>query len=455
MTLSDSLARGLRRMLSVAGLTALTLPTPAQQVRELLSATEHGLSAPEHLFVDRQDNVWVGDNRGGLVHVYRVDPDGQASEVYVGPTTRFILFPNGDVVVDHSGNLVLYDSELAAVVRVSPEGRRTVVTDVCCTTSGTTISGIEVGPRGTVYVATHEELVAIDPDGQERLVVDLDVLVTATGAAMRNFTLRHVDARGNIYLCAEQEELVLRLDPNGDVRVLLGPEGAGPGAPLNNPRDVTVDSAGNVFVVGMSSRNVLQVDPAGVVTERVDWTGDGGGHELLNPTHLAVDDYDNVFVTGAFSDNLFKLTPAGEVSLVLEGATSSGVMLDNPKGVTVDGRGRVWVLGGASDNLLRLETSSGTRARNGRGLNPRGLRALTQPILGASWTVHVEPGPEGLDLSVLRLSEQPLGSLPLAIGELLLAPPYLLTSVVDIPERPLKQLRSKSMRMIYYPLTTA
>ena len=81
-----------------------------------------GVLEAEGVVIDREGNAW-GGGRNGIV--YKVSPDGVVHEVAQLPDRAI---PNG-VTLDRVGNFVYCDLRHKAVMRLSPDGKVSVVAE--------------------------------------------------------------------------------------------------------------------------------------------------------------------------------------------------------------------------------------------------------------------------------------------------------------------------------------
>ncbi|MGH7964527.1 MAG: SMP-30/gluconolactonase/LRE family protein [Candidatus Binatia bacterium] len=140
-----------------------------------------GVQEAEGVVIDKEGNAWGGGRNG---KVYRVSPDGKVHEVTQLPEGSI---PNG-VTLDRAGNFIYCDLGKQAVMRLSPDGKISMIADQVGTLKLTLPNFASYDAEGNLYVsnsttadihsalaelatpAPNGALVRIRPDGRGDIV---------------------------------------------------------------------------------------------------------------------------------------------------------------------------------------------------------------------------------------------------------------------------------------------
>jgi len=287
-----------------------------------------------------------------------VNPDTRATAVLsgggndipeVGTGIRFDSI--SDITLDASGNLLVTDQSLQAVISVNPStGDRTILSTADdngpLVDGGTAVgTGVAFGSLADILVEAtgilfvlddqNDTVISIDPNTGDRTIISASDVGTGV-----NFSVPQglaSDALGTLYVPELLLEAVLAVNPVTGNRSVLsdalsGGESIGTGIGLDFPRDIVVDGFGNLLVTDTRLDAVISVDPATgnrSVLSALDDNGplvDGGapvgnGIGFTSPTQIVVDDLGNLFVFDS-GDNfgaLISIDPiTGDRSLVVD-----------------------------------------------------------------------------------------------------------------------------------------
>jgi len=142
-----------------------------------------GVSEAEGVVIDKEGNAWGGGRNGT---VYQVSPDGTVHEVAQLPPGST---PNG-VTLDRAGNFVYCDLGKKAVMRLSPDGKVSMIADRAGTLALSLPNFASYDAEGNLYVsnsstqdigkvlselekpAPNGALVRIRPDGRGEVIAD-------------------------------------------------------------------------------------------------------------------------------------------------------------------------------------------------------------------------------------------------------------------------------------------
>jgi streptogramin lyase len=214
--------------------------------------------------VEASGDVVVAD--GQLKALLRRSPSAGACELLsgagVGSGPNFDLIV--DIAVESSGDLLVADNGLDAILRVDAvTGDRTVVSS-SSVGSGPNLfvqGDIEVDNSGNILVVDLglDAVLRVNPANGNRTVVS----DAGTGAGI-NFQIPRgiaVEASGDIVVADSVVDGLIRVDPTTGNRTLLSGTGAGSGAAFTSVQDVEVDASGDLIVMQNSSVGIVRVDP--------------------------------------------------------------------------------------------------------------------------------------------------------------------------------------------------
>lgn len=280
----------------------------------------HPLGNPQYLATDAAGNVFVSTVRFQPPYeqqVFRITPSGTISQVLdgTGDGTHAMDYP-APVVTDSIGNLYVGALESNNVLRLAPDG---TVEQVLDGAGGgvhpmTYPCGLAVDANDNVYVLALEGIFQLSPGG----TVTRFVPFTFMGCGL------DVDAQFNLYAiecvdCSPYYEFlypsrVVRIAPDGTRTSVLGPEGDGT-SEFGLGVLVKVDREGNVyaaaaapFFLALGTNNVFRVATDGTVTKILDVTGDGI-HRMVEPIGgLVVDASGDVYVAAIETNNVFRIS---------------------------------------------------------------------------------------------------------------------------------------------------
>lgn len=245
-------------------------------------------------------------------------------------------FPEG-LASDKVGNLYVTLAPLGQVVRMTPDGSRSVLSSFEIPAGGAGALGLATDARGRVYVAvasfdpaTHGVHV-IAPDGTSTRLDGTDAMVFPNGLAF--------DPRGNLYATDSGAGQVWRISPGGSAapwaagEPLEGTGDFGLGVPIG-ANGVAYDE-GVVYVLNSEKGLVL-----GIPVERDGAAGPveviAEGPDLVGVDGLALDAHGRLYAALNVQDRLVRIDPArGTVTTLVAG----GEGLDFPASLTF-GTGR-------------------------------------------------------------------------------------------------------------------
>jgi len=234
------------------------------------------------------------------------------------------------VAVDRAGNAILADWD--RIVRVTPEGRSTVVAPRSGTSPFARLSDVAVGQDGTIWAT------------------DLD------------------------------KSCVWRISEDGTIRQIGGAHGwfgwadGGPDeAMFFWPGGIAVANDGTLLVADTNNHLIRRVNPEGVVTTIAGVHGVNGNHDgpareaqFNSPVGIDCGPEGEIWITESYGQTVRLVTPEGQV-LTIAGTPSvtgdsdgkgGSARFNWMAGVSVDSRGRAWVIDGG--RMLRVVERDGT-----------------------------------------------------------------------------------------------
>eukprot|EP00242_Pyramimonas_sp_CCMP2087_P007612 CAMPEP_0198214324 /NCGR_PEP_ID=MMETSP1445-20131203/40487_1 /TAXON_ID=36898 /ORGANISM="Pyramimonas sp., Strain CCMP2087" /LENGTH=341 /DNA_ID=CAMNT_0043889461 /DNA_START=309 /DNA_END=1331 /DNA_ORIENTATION=+ len=291
----------------------------------------HFLS-PVGVVIDGDGNLIVVDS--GMHCIHKVTPEGKMVAQYgcgvrgfqdgVGDQAQFDE-PHG-IALDRDGNLFVADTSNHRIRKITPQG-------VVSTLAGRGMEGYQDGPR--------DQAQFYDP---------VAVAVTADGIVL-------VADMGN--------HRIRRITPKGFVSTVAGSglrgikDGESTQAQFFNPWGICVGRDGCMIVADMSNHSIRQVTPSGEVTTLAGhptW-GYRSGYKtdarLCNPCAVVVNGDGHVFMTDMRNDCIRKISmPEGLVTTIAGNGESEPGYKDGkgaeaefnePHGLAIDDKGNVFV----------------------------------------------------------------------------------------------------------------
>ena len=226
------------------------------------------------------------------------------------------------------------------------------------------LSGIAVGPDGTIYVGdgTNSKIRRIDTSGIVRTLAGTGVLGfsgdggLAVEARLWRPTFVATGPDGSVYFVDRENVRVRRVRPNGVIETVAGTgehewayeEGMATETGLWDPRGLAVDAAGNLYIADKPHDRIRKVTPAGWMTTFAggglpSGSGDGGPAteaRLKKPVDVAVGPDGSLYIADSGYRRIRRVRPDGIIEHVAGGGLGStgDPTVDGDGGPAVDAR---------------------------------------------------------------------------------------------------------------------
>ncbi len=245
-----------------------------------------------------------------------------------GPAVNAFIGQAGNITVDSSGNLYIWDATDSRIRKVNTAGIISSVT------------------------ATEGQLKEIEGTG---------------GLA--------TDSAGNLYIGDRQSYVVRKVDTSGVMTTIAGNGTAGisgnngngsqaTSVPICSPSGVVADGSGNVYFGSSICGTVRKVDTSGVLST---FAGNGSPSFVQTPWALAMDSSGNMYACDdGVATRVYKITPSGAITIIAGSATSgfsgdggraTNASLFEARGVAVDAAGNVYIADTGNGRVRKVDTS--------------------------------------------------------------------------------------------------
>ncbi len=326
-------------------------------------ATSAGLNAPQRIYLDSSNNVYVADSSNNRIRKFAVGGNistvagtGSAgSSGDNGAATSALLNSPIGIFIDSLSNVYVADSNNHRIRKFAVGGNISTI----------------AGFGSTSYI------------GDGRL---------ATSAGLNGPTNFFVDSLNNVYIADQLNHRIRKFAVGGNISTIAGTGTASynndnilaTNAFLNQPGGVFVDSSGRVYVADCQNRRIRMFTQGGNIstiagTGAAGTSGDGGlaTSALLNlPQAVFLDASNNIYVADFSANCIRKFTLGGNISTIagtgVAGTSGDGGLATSaqirPFNVYVDSSSNVYVAEWTNNNRIRKFTVGGnisTIAGNG------------------------------------------------------------------------------------------
>ncbi|MAG34768.1 MAG: hypothetical protein CL878_00740 [Dehalococcoidia bacterium] len=310
-----------------------------------------------------------------------------------------LAYPTG-IVLDGDGNLIVADRSNHRVLRLTPDGSRTVIAGTGTAGSGGDggpavraevryPTGLAQGSDGSLYVAdtSNHRIRTISPEGTIFTYVGVGGAGwSGDGDSAANSRVWFpqglaIDAKGSLYIGDTHNQRVRRVDPDGIITTIAGTglrEFSGDGGPavkadLNFLAGVAVDGSGGVYFADWDNHRVRRIAPDGVIstiagTGKGGDAGDGGPAtraELRLPFGLALGGDGSLYIADTWNSRIRRIAQDGTISTVAgtgtwaasgDGGLAVEAQLGFPHGVAVGPDGNIWIADTGNHRIRKVAT---------------------------------------------------------------------------------------------------
>jgi sugar lactone lactonase YvrE len=395
------------------------------------SATTATMGPPHGLAVDGAGNVYIADSRDNRIRVVKsgtistfAGTTGSQNHGFAGdggsPTSALLAAPNG-VFVDSSNNVYISDTGNQRVreVKFNSNVINTILGGGNGGDGGAATAAqladpfaVALGSAGTYYIAdtannrirmvSGGNISTVAGHGEADYSGENGPALSATLNAPEGVA---VDASGNIFI-ADSLNRRVREVTGGNISLFAGTGqpctpstakcgdgGAAKNALLSNPTTVALDSAGNIFIADPPTNRIREVS-GGVITtiagtgtpcvKPTDPCGDGGlaiNANLKGPVGLTVDSSENIYIAdsgdnrircvlgavGGCGDathqynvgDIITYAYTGQTLFKGDGKLAVDAIRWNPTEVALDAGGNLFVGGGNDALVQRIDAATG------------------------------------------------------------------------------------------------
>ncbi len=283
-----------------------------------------------------------------------------------GPAVSALLESPQAAAVDANGNVYIADSSNLLIRKVTPSGTITSVSGY-----NGSANDVKIDSAGNLYIAEYSRVVKLSPDGRQTVMAGSYNSGfggdggQATAAQFRYISGIAIDDAGNLYIADQYNHRVRKVDKDGVVQTVAGTgtrgyngtDIAATTAQLNYPASVVVDAAGTLYISDSSNWRIRKISSGTISivagTGYCCTSGDGGlaTAARLQPYALTLDKAGNIyFVDG--SNAVRKIAPSGIIQTVAgagygyrgDGALATAAWFASMSGITLDSTGNLYIV---------------------------------------------------------------------------------------------------------------
>jgi uncharacterized protein (TIGR03437 family) len=329
-------------------------------------ARSASLSNPSDVVMDHAGNLYIYDSYNYLIRI--VTPAGIIStyagsgvEGYTGdggPASQAQIELNGKMAIDAAGNLYFTDGTDSVVRRITPDG-------IISTYAGN-------GQTATT-----------PNDGNGGQATQTSLGLVGGGLA--------IDSAGNLYVAEDSTNQIRKIAPNGIITTVAGSgtsgymDGPALSAEFYLPEGIALDAAGNLYVADSNNGLVRKVSAAGVVstvagTPVFGFSGDGGpallaafrfpnGVTIGGDGNLYIEDTGNFRIRAVYADGTIQSVAGnGQFESTPDGTPAANASLLGPDFLSFDPSGRLLIADTADFTVKRINSDGRIQTIAGLGI---------------------------------------------------------------------------------------
>ena len=351
-----------------------------------------------------------------------------------GPATAAELNNPGDILMDHSGNLIISDYNNNAIRRIDGSG---VITTIVGTgvpgytgDGGSALTALINHPCG-VALTNSGELYFCDYGNNVIRKVDASGIISTVagngslgysgdGGPATNATLNPtriaVGHSGVFYIADYENNCVRMVSATGMISTVAGTGVAGysgDGGPATAAQiyvatSVVVDPLGNLYICDQFNQCIRKVNTLGIIstiagTGTMGYTGDGGPATAATfhyPSNVNVDFKSGIYISDAYNNAVRKISPEGIISTIAgngaagytgDGGPATAAKLNQPWAVTF-GCETLFIADAFNNVIRKVDYYLGMPPISGdTAVNVDSTITLTIPSSGGVWS-STSPG---------------------------------------------------------------
>ncbi|MFN8471644.1 MAG: NHL repeat-containing protein [Anaerolineae bacterium] len=279
--------------------SSVPLATPLPTLLTI-TAGDGNLRRPSALALDKDGNIYVGDQLG----VYQFDPSGKYVKTLVKVGADSGLRGPSGLAVTPNGDIYIADNVVSTVFHLTPDGK---IADKITSVDGQPLDQpvtVTADPQGNIYVVNQNsaEVLKLDPKG--KVLTKIGSKGDKTGEFMRPHALA-LDKDGDIYVTDLSTSLIQKFGADGKYVKTFGDSHSGENAWLL--RGVAVGPDNRLYTIDSVNQRIQMFDLAELrLIKEFQNPGMSPG-QFQDPAALAVDAQGNLYIADRGNNRIQKL----------------------------------------------------------------------------------------------------------------------------------------------------